>query len=1117
MTFSSKITLSLLTTVMMTSSVVAMEVNPYPVIDRVQDDVNAVSKDDDNDSAEDKKDKKKDLPLKPERKIEFETNEGTWLSLDISPDGQTIMFELLGDIYTMPVTGGDANAIVTGMAFQSQPVFSPDGTKIAFLSDQEGSENLYVADVDGTNPKKLSKIYDGVFLSPDWSPDSEYIYVTQTKPGTGGFEAWMYHKNGGSGVQITKFNTSPSTPRNKGLNVMGISASADGKYLYYANQIGGWGYNLKSFGYKVTRYDLSEGTSHPIVTALGGAFRPVVSPDGKTLVYGTRYESETGLRLRNLETGEDRWLAYPVTHDDLESYGSRGLLPSYSFLPDGSAIVMNLDGKIKSITISDGAITDIPFKASVNLDIGPNLIHQTPDDTGDVIVRMAQGPALSPGGKVVVFSALGELYSMNLAADAKPTKIDRAGEKALMPSWSHDGRWLTYITWEYDGGHIWRMRTDGKSLPERVTKIAGYYSEPTYTQDGSEIVAIRASNYQFNIGNPDAHSDLVAFPSKGGAARVVLPGVDFGTIHFGDVKDRINLTSNGTVFSVRLDGTDRRDHVTVKGKGSNKPVAAKDVRLSPNGRWALAKTNQQLHLVAVPQIGKKAQTVKVTGGSVPAKQISDIGADYFDWSNDGTTMMWSVGSTIFTQDVASVEWEKSEKEDKEEDKNTETGCEKEEAEADKEELKKYTSYYAKVTVPRDNPEGIIVMRGATAITMGPSGTIENADILVKDGKFVAVGASGSLEVPKGAEIRDMSGKFITPGFVDTHGHWRNWDRREVKGSDHWPFLANVAYGVTSGLDVQTGTTDIFVAQDMVDSGRMIGMRAWSTGPGVFSDNHFKDKKHAVNVLTRYKEHYRTKNIKAYLSGSRKQRQYVIQASKELGIMPTTEGGLDLKMDITHLIDGFSGNEHNYPIFPVYKDIIELTAKTGMSYTPTLLVTYGGPSAENHFFTTESPHDDKKLNTFIPHGVIDKKTKRRNWVRQEEYSFSRIAESAVAIQRAGGYVGVGSHGQLQGLGYHWEMRAIGSGGATNMEILKAATINGAHIIGHETEVGSIEAGKFADLVIMNSDPREDLKNAVDIHRVMMNGRLYDDDTMDELWPRQKKLGKLWFHDKGPKVE
>lgn len=1103
----------------------------------VEPNVTVISDEPVADDSDKKNDKKKGLPLEAARTVEFETDEGTWISLNVSPDGETIIFELLGDIYTMPSEGGEATALITGMGFQSQPVFSPDGSQIAFISDEEGSENLYIANADGSKPKKLSSMSSGDAMSPAWSADGNNVFVSQVSNGIGANEIWMYHKHGGKGIQITNARPNgPNTPGNQQPNAQGVSTSSDGRYLYYAFKVGGFQYNMTGFPWAVVRRDMHEGTTETIVTAYGGAVRPLISPDGNTLVYGTRHETQTGLRVRNLATGEDRWLAYPITRDDQESRATRDLLPAYSFTPDGSAVVLNSGGKIERIAIADGERTNIPFTVKVKMDVGPNLVQQEKDPEGPVVARMAQTPSLSPDGTTVVFSALGELYSMALEEGASPRKIERAGANVFQPSWSRNGRYLTYISWGPDGGHIYRMRANGRGRPERLTQTPGYYADPHFTPDGNEVVAIRTSNHQFNLGNPTAQRDLIALNVDNGNERVILAGTGFAGIHFGDADDRVYLysggglipTGSGNLFSVRLDGTDRREHVRVTGQGlyfAAQPVPARDMRLSPNGKYALARSQEQLQLVAVPQTGRDVTVVNVAGPSVPLKTISDFGVDYFEWSADGETMLWSTGSTIYTQNLADVEWVKPDDDEEEkpaEEADADDSADESDAEADdaaaeadtEEEEKAYQSFPARVEVARDNPEGAILLSGATVITMGPEGTIENADVLIENGKFAAVGAHGSLDVPSGAEVRDMSGKFITPGFVDTHGHWRNWSRNEVIEEHFWPFLANAAYGVTSGLDVQTATTDIFVYQDMVEAGRMIGLRAWSTGPGVFSDTAIGSKEDAVKVLKRYKEHYRTKNIKAYITGNRKRRQHIVEASKEVGIMPTTEGGLDAKLDLTHMIDGFAGNEHNIPIIPLYKDVQQLAAQTGIGYTPTLLVTYGGPWAENYFFSNMNPHDDEKVNRFMPHSIVDQRTKRLPWFRDEEYAFTRIADSAIDIQRAGGKVGVGSHGQFQGLGYHWELWALGSGKATPMEALKAATIDGAHIIGHAEEIGSIEPGKFADLVVLNSDPRDTIRNTTDIHRVMLNGRLYNDDTMDQLWPVQEELPELWFHNAGP---
>jgi hypothetical protein len=296
---------------------------------------------------------------------------------------------------------------------------------------------------------------------------------------------------------------------------------------------------------------------------------------------------------------------------------------------------------------------------------------------------------------------------------------------------------------------------------------------------------------------------------------------------------------------------------------------------------------------------------------------------------------------------------------------------------------------------------------------------------------------------------------------------------------------------------------------MVEMGSILGPRAHSTGPGIFSDNAFKSAKEAKNVLRRYRDHYRTRNLKSYLVGNRKQRQYVTEAARELQMMPTTEGALDLKLDLTHLADGFTGSEHALPIVPLYEDVVEAFARGGTGYTPTLLVSYGGPFAENYFYTTEEVHDDAKLNRFVPPEVLDQNTRRVKWFRKDEHVFPRLAEQAAKIVRAGGRVGVGSHGQLQGLGYHWELRALAEGGLTPHEVLRAATLHGAEIVGFAQDVGSLEAGKKADLVVLDQNPLTDIRNTNTIRYVVKNGEMFAGDTLEQLWPEKKAAPKLWW--------
>ena len=1073
------------------------------------------------------------LPLTPERKASFSLTSGTWISLDLSPDGRSIVFELLGDIFTMPANGGAATPVLSGMAFETQPVWSPDGSKIAFLSDRGGSENLWIADADGSNPKMLSAGDNNVMASPAWSADGDYVFVSKSSWSLGVFEIWMFHKDGGAGVQITQAAPAPGTPPEQRWNALGPSPSADGRYLYYAAKNDGFGYNLTLPQWNVYRRDLDNGAEDLVVTAQGSAMRPLVSPDGRSLVYATRHDAETGLRIRDLRTGADRWLAYPVTRDDQESTFTRDLMPSAAFTPDSRALIMNIDGGIKRIDIATGEIQAIPFTADVTLDLGPDLGVAQRVETGPVKARVLQSPAEAPNAPRYAFSALGELYVHDVVSGVT-RKLEQAGTAAFQPAWSPDGRTIAYITWTAAGGDVWRIPASG-GTPTRVSRISAFYSNPAFTSDGSEIVALRASNAAYvsrevDFG-PTPGIDLVRLPAGGGEARLVTHAGGLGSPHFASERERVYVYSAGGLMSMRLDGSDRRTHVQVKGPGAiwdEEPVPASDIRISPDGTRVLATIGNQLYLTLAPRFDRTGATIDISSPSIPAKRLSDIGADYFGWSADGSAFFWSVGSTIHRMRVADVSFAAGEEDA--EPKDAAAGAADGEAEAeegtagDAEDLAAWepklreneamlATYEVDIEAPRDVPQGAILLRGAKVVTMAEPAVLEAADILVEGARIAAVAPQGAIEPPPGARVIDVAGKVIAPGFIDTHAHWFEI-RRGVIEPNHWGFLANLAYGVTAGLDVQTATNDMFAYQDMIDTGRMLGLRAFSTGPGVFSDNRFQSKDEAYGLLKKYRDHYRTRNIKAYLSGDRKQRQYVIQAAKKLGMMPTTEGALDLELDMTHAIDGFWGSEHSLPITPLQDDVVGLFAQSGIAYTPTLLVAYGGPWAENAFYATENVHDDEKLRRFTPHDVVDGKALRRAWFHEQEHVYPRLAADAAKILRAGGRIGVGSHGQLQGLGYHWELWALASGGLTPMEALRVATLGGAEIIGYATDLGSIEPGKYADLNIFDADPTENIRNTASISMVMSNGRLYDASTLAQIAPTPTPGPTPWFATSDP---
>ncbi len=550
---------------------------------------------------------KKGLPLEPVRKIEFRTDEGTWLSLDVSPDGSTIVFELLGDLYSLPIDGGEAARITSGMGFDSQPAYSPDGEWIAFISDREGSENVWISRTDGTEAKALSKDESAAFASPTWTPDGQYVVTSRSSWGLATFELWMYHIQGGSGVQLTKAKSDPETPRNRRHNAIGPRVSPDGRFIYYSRKIGGFQYNSTFPQWQIARRDMKTGDEDVLTQNLGSAVRPAISPDGSHLVYGTRFEAQTGLRIRNLNTGEDRWLHYPVQRDDQESRFTRDLLPGYSFTPDGEAVVVAFGGKIHRVAVASGVAVEIPFSAQISQDLGPQLYFPLQVEEGPVRSRLIQDASQSPDGDRLAFSALTHIYTTAIA-DPDPRRATSGDMREFQPSWSPDGEWLAFVTWSEEGGHLWKVRAGTDREPEQLTRVAAFYADPVWSPDGERIVALRGPIHErvhrpFDFGQVPG-MDLIWIPSEGGDARLIIPSRGLGKPHFARDPQRIYVHSDQGLLSIRLDGTDRREHVKITGPGlyfNEKPVPADDIRIRPDGQWALAHVGNQLYVAAVPE------------------------------------------------------------------------------------------------------------------------------------------------------------------------------------------------------------------------------------------------------------------------------------------------------------------------------------------------------------------------------------------------------------------------------------------------------------------------------------------------------------------------------------
>jgi len=1059
------------------------------------------------------------LPLAPTRTLSETFTEGSWISLDISPDASTIVFDLLGDLYTMPLEGGAAVPLTQGMAFDGQPRFSPDGQSVVFVSDRSGGDGIWTISLDMTDTTRITRGDRSAYQSPEWTPDGDYIVATKQSPGQG--KLWMYHRRGGGGVQLID---EPDNAR-----TTGAAFGPDEGTIWYARRTGTWQYNSPGRDYELWVYDRDTGENSARSGRYGGAFRPTLSPDGRWLVYASRHVSETGLRIRDLTTGDERWLAFPVQRDEQESRAARDAYPGMSFTPDSRDVVAFWGGKIWRVPVAAGEPVEIPFSVDVELPMGPEVDFDYPiEDTPTMVAKQIRDIAPSPDGERLAFTIMGALYVKDMPA-GEPRLVTELDAMVAQPAWSPDGDRLAFTSFsEGEGGHLYSVRAQGGDL-ERVTESSGYYTQPVWSPDGERIVAVRGPRRAYEEaltqGVPRGSVEVVWFPADGGSANLISPAAGLQRPHFVSGSDRIYAHRSGTgLVSMRWDGTDLREHVQVRGSspnGGTAPAAALIV-MAPQGDQAMALVGNQLYSVTVPRgVGAEAPTISVadpSSASFPAQKLTDIGAQFPAWGSSGREIHWALGNAHFVYDLDESQ-AFADSVDAADDVDQDEGDEEDEAEeddaADDEPAASYrpTETRIRVEFERDIPTGVVALTGARVITMDGDEVIERGDVVIRDNRIEAVGASGSVSIPGGAERIDMTGMTIMPGFVDTHAHLRA--AFNLHRAQPWSYAANLAYGVTTARDPQTGSSDVLTYEDFTRAGRMLGPRIYSTGQGVFSSEGISSLAEARDVLTRYSDYFDTKTIKMYGAGNREVRQWIIQAARELELMPTTEGSLDLRLNMTMAQDGYSGTEHNLPGVPLFDDVVQLVAQSNMATTPTVVVTYGGPWAENFFYTTTDVLRDPKLATFTPWEEIYQKAARRvpGWFDESQYIHREISDFVDDVVEAGGRAGVGSHGQLQGLGYHWELWLVGSSDRmTNHEALQIATIIGADALGLDQDLGSLEVGKLADLVVLGANPLDDLRNSNTVRWVMKNGRLYEGDTLAERWPEQRPAqGFYWQND------
>jgi imidazolonepropionase-like amidohydrolase/Tol biopolymer transport system component len=1140
-------------------------------------------------------------PLGPSELLEFTTDEGTWMNLDVHPDGDRIIFDLLGDLYVVSTDGGQAMRLTDGAAYDMQPRFSPDGTQVLFNSDRGNVKNAWIADYDGESldePKVVTDQSGHMINAANWTADGEWVLARKrirdiSSIGMG--ELWLFDKNGGSGVKIIS----------EGGEVDSFHATRDGRYLYLG-QSGPFSYDRDPHGavWSVIRYDRVTGEKRQIAGGNGSAAVPVPSPDENSIAFIRRADNKSTLWIHDLRDGSERQVWDGLDRDMIEAFGGNYIYPAYDWTPDGRSLIIWAGGKINRVAADGSGASVIPFAADVTVNYHEPLRAAQDPDSDMVQARLIRWPVISPDGNTLVFNALGHLYFQTLP-DGTPQRVTSDDAFEFAPSFSPDGTRLAYTTWSDDDGATLNTVSMRRGTPGSVSTLYSSGTQlvnPAWSADGDRLLVVAGSGVNLRggfLGSEQRHdilmlnangrggvTEITSTTNRGSQRRVTRPSFsqDGTRIWYFDDQPsegqpRGQRTPAKTVlFSIKLDGTDRREHLKLR--------YAQEAVVSPDETRVAFTEQHNAYVMALPKVSSPVE-FNPDSAAVSFTQLTRDGGEWVTWSADSSHLTWGFANKVYRfasddialgaeteprdsgdhgvhvvavtindagqfvlgddthdldslraaleptwQDKAHVrvdvtvsgqttrgtwnsfkEWLDEAKvgfdmADAESDEDAAEDAEDGEAE----EPAEPAEYAINLEVPRARPDGVVALVGGRIITMNGDEVIENGTVVIDGNRIAAVGPAGSVAMPDGARTFDVSGKTLIPGLIDAHAHL-SYDSLDVNAQRNPQYFANLAYGVTTAHDPSASTHTVFSQAEMVGAGTMVGPRIFSTGfilygaliPDMAIINSYAD---ALSHVQRLKS-VGAVSVKSYMQPRRDQRQWVIRAAREEGMLVMPEGGGDFPVNMGMIMDGHSGIEHSLSVGELYNDVVSLFAASRSGYTPTLLVGYGGQPAENWFYQHYNVWENEKLQQFFPPRRIDARSRRRGMSAEDDFNHKRIAAHLKQIDDAGGLVNLGAHGQLQGLGAHWEMWAMTHGGMEAHRALRVATINGAEYLGMDSDLGSIETGKLADIAVLDKNPLESIENSDSVSLTVINGVVYDANSMDQLWPRQVERGNFYF--------
>jgi imidazolonepropionase-like amidohydrolase len=1012
--------------------------------------------------------------LTPLKDVHVRTGEGTIIGLDIAPNGRALVFDLLGQIFAMRIgcpaearAGcGAARQITHGPVYHSWPQFTADGQYIIFQGDDlEGRWRRIPVRCVGTRSHCRPEVLSA-------SDSSDRLFASK----------W----------ELTIVRDSAPQPRDQASCTAGeafaLVERASGRRRLIAPE---WNCPAP----KVVRYIILDG-------------RPI------------------------------RPARIPAVVTD-----------------DGSSMIVAAGGRLHRVDVHTDRVTPIPFEVEVELKVRPltRFTHRLNDDSM-VTARRIEHARLSPDQSRIVFSALNRAWIMRLSS-GKPERLTEFNDRGeFAPVWAPDGGEVAFISWSDDqGGHgsVYSVRVDracaqpgvsrrsGDCAPRRLTNEEAHYSQATYTPRGDALVvvmqpsrvlrrqnrrddseAIKTGDYEIALlprhGGFPIYVDTVSPASQ---ACYMDRGAVLSSIHFREgapdtallFQERGRVRSTGhtrtgvTMTAKRIPLFRAAGTIVLTDSALDVLTnTCADILLSPTSDRALVWTNRrELFLVDVAATAsrgnrKHANRRENTPSSEWRSLVSKAGgAEYPAWQPDGKSFTYSFGRMVYHYDL-----ERADSLIADSVKHAHRGG------AAHGPVYQPTGMEVIVREPRDRPAGTIIFKNARLITMHGDEVLENADLVAENGRITAVGRSGRIRMPGNARTIDATGLTLMPGLVDLHNHIR--PLHGIHRTRVWQLEANIAYGILTSRDPQANSTDFLTYEDLLATGRMLGPRYMNTGRGIGTDaiDSISSLEDARAVVARYADVFSVRYLKQYSIYARDQRQWLAMAAAERGINVVAHC-CGRNMLIQAAMDGYGGYDHIFEgQLPLYADTRTLLAATGITLAH---LASGLSSTQAYFQDTRDPTAIAKVRRWYPPSYRD--YWERLWsgpvARDSHASAWNVAKELGDLIKSGGRVGVGGHGDPAGLATHYQLWTYVEGGIPIFEALRSATLRGAEALGLDRDLGSLEVGKLADLIVLDGNPLESIRNTQRIRYVFFNGRLYDATTLDEQWPRLQTRPEWWW--------